>query len=73
MSNGYTGLLMQCPFYSYDKPMLIACECGMLRFLTQPECKRYACTYCADEKNWKRCTMAQARLVHYEEDKNDRS
>lgn len=71
MSDGYSSMAWQCPFFVWDEKQKIHCEGGTLKFCKGREKSRYAHQYCANFSEWKMCTLSQFLLEKYEREERE--
>nr|DAZ40901.1 MAG TPA: hypothetical protein [Caudoviricetes sp.] len=66
--SGYRGGVFKCPFYSRDYRDYLNCEGAQVK-LPKEELAEYTRRYCAN-KEWRRCPIDRALLLHYERTEN---
>lgn len=69
-------LAFHCPFYGSDRKspttngFVLSCEGGRLTFETTEHRNDYVFRYCANVEDWRKCSVAQALLRKYEDEKH---
>ena len=59
----------RCPYFGWDGPDFLRCECGRPAFQDKAAANIYMIEYCAG--NWEGCSLAKAH-AEYEEAKHDK-
>lgn len=69
MSKRAADVEFVCPFYQWSRGLRVGCE-GECRvsFPDRRAFDRYVGAHCANLPGWERCTLAQARCQHYEQE-----
>lgn len=66
MSSGYSNRVWACPFFRWDERRKVHCEGGCVAFGRGSTFHDYADRYCANPKDWERCTVAASLVEQYE-------
>ena len=60
----------ECPYFKWDEPNFISCECGRHSFPSRQAATEYMTDHCADIQGWKECSLAR-KWNDYLEEKNE--
>ena len=58
-------MIIQCPFYKRESCLKLYCESASLKFPDAPARNEYVRDYCANNINWKKCSIAHALENYY--------
>ena len=59
-------LIMQCPFFKRNEALKLHCEGGVISFPDKDAGKDYLTGYCANNINWRKCTICHNLEDYYE-------